>query len=86
MLIGGAAMTCPFPRAGGKAMIGVLNSGTPEGYKSYLSKFRQALAGAGYVEGRNVAMEYRWPRVGMNYCPVWRLIGPAADWSSGEQH
>jgi putative ABC transport system substrate-binding protein len=39
-------------------MIGVLNSGT--GYKFYLSKFRQALAGAGYVEGRNVTMEYRW--------------------------
>jgi putative ABC transport system substrate-binding protein len=40
--------------------IGVLASGSPEG--SYLSSFRDGLRELGYVEGKNVAIEWRWAR------------------------
>jgi putative tryptophan/tyrosine transport system substrate-binding protein len=41
-------------------MIGFLNGGSPDGYKLRVVAFRQGLEGAGYIEGRNVAIEYRW--------------------------
>ena len=40
-------------------MIGFLNGGV-EGYAHYLNGFRQGLKTAGYVEGQNIAIEYRW--------------------------
>jgi putative ABC transport system substrate-binding protein len=41
-------------------VIGYLGSESPEPYASRLAAFREGLAGAGYVEGRNVAIEFRW--------------------------
>ena len=41
-------------------VIGYLGSESPERYASRLSAFREGLAEAGYVEGRNVAIEFRW--------------------------
>jgi putative tryptophan/tyrosine transport system substrate-binding protein len=41
-------------------MVGFLNSGTPAGLAYLTAAFRQGLNDAGYVEGRNVAIEYRW--------------------------
>ena len=40
--------------------IGFLHSASPDGYTPYLAGFRQGLQEAGYVEGQNVAIEYRW--------------------------
>jgi putative ABC transport system substrate-binding protein len=41
-------------------VIGFLHGATPESYAHLVTAFRQGLNEAGFVEGRNVAIEYRW--------------------------
>jgi putative ABC transport system substrate-binding protein len=41
-------------------VVGFLNSTSLEGYAPYVAAFRQGLKDAGYVEGQNVTIEYRW--------------------------
>ena len=41
-------------------VIGFLSSETPSGYAPFAAAFRQGLSESGFVEGRNVAIEYRW--------------------------
>ena len=41
-------------------VIGYLHSGSPSAYAHLVTAFREGLKEAGYVEGRNVAIEFRW--------------------------
>ena len=44
----------------GSSVIGFLSSSSPDTYVSQLNAFREGLKENGYVEGQNVAIEYRW--------------------------
>ena len=55
-------------------MIGFLHPGSPEANAKYVAGFRKGLGEIGYVEGRNVSIEYRW-----GHGEVTRLPELAAD-------
>jgi putative ABC transport system substrate-binding protein len=60
--LGGAAAWPLTARAQRPAMpvIGLLLPGTPESMANYIATFRKGLNEIGFVEGRNVVIEYRW--------------------------
>ena len=61
-LIGSAAALPLASRAQQSTMpvVGFLNGASPQSYEHQIAAFRDGLKDGGFVEGRNVAIEYRW--------------------------
>jgi putative ABC transport system substrate-binding protein len=75
-LLGGAAASCAswpmVARAQQSVMpvIGLLVPSSPDGYGDRLRGFRRGLKESGYVEGENVAIEYRWAENQLDRLPA----------------
>ena len=85
LLLAGAAITARAPRAQQRAVpvIGWLSLGSPQstGTRYVLAAFRQGLGEAGFVEGQNVEIEYRWAEGQYDRLPALaaELVGRAVD-------
>ena len=83
LLLGSAMMTARILRAQQKAMpvIGLLSSGPPGANAAKVAAFCQGLREIGYVEGQNLAIEYRWAEGHYNRLPALaaELVGRKVD-------
>jgi putative ABC transport system substrate-binding protein len=60
---GGAAVAWPLRALAQQPkipVVGFLNGGTPDGYAPYVTGFLHGLNETGYVEGKNVTVDYQW--------------------------
>jgi len=62
-LLCGAAVALPFPaqaQSAKVARIGFLGAATPSGFAPQVEAFRAGLRELGYIEGKNLVIEFRW--------------------------
>ena len=62
-VVGGSVAAWPIAahaQQPAQAVIGFVNSASRQGYEPQISAFLKGLSESGYVEGQNVAIEYRW--------------------------
>ena len=66
-------------------MIGFLNARSPQAYASFLAAFLQGLKQAGYVDGQNAVIEYRWAQTKRPAAGLGRRTGPLSGGGDGDQ-
>jgi putative ABC transport system substrate-binding protein len=59
VLLGGSVL-CSRNALNQQRTMGFLSAGSADAYASFVAAFRAGIADKGYVEGRNLAIEYRW--------------------------
>jgi putative ABC transport system substrate-binding protein len=71
-LLGGATATWPLAARAQQALpvVGWLGTGWPDSAVEQNQAFHKGLGGAGFVEGRNVAIEYRWEEAQQDRMPA----------------
>ena len=71
-ILGGAMTALPVTASAqrGTPLVGFLNSASPDTYRFNADSFREGLAKAGFVEGRNVRIEERWARGDYSVLPT----------------
>jgi putative ABC transport system substrate-binding protein len=83
-LLGGAAAAWPRPLSAQQPamrVVGLLHFASPGPFAYQVAAFRQGLSETGYVEGQNVAIEYRWAEEVIDRLPALAadLVGRRAD-------
>src|ERR1700730_15862625 len=71
-LLGGSAVSWPLVASAQQTaipVVGYLHSDSPQPMAGLLAAFREGLNEAGYVEGQNVAIEYRWAQNDLSRIP-----------------
>jgi putative tryptophan/tyrosine transport system substrate-binding protein len=51
-------------------VIGFLNSGSPEGFEERIAAVLKGLNETGYIEGRNIEIDYQWARAKYDRLPI----------------
>src|SRR6516164_4638835 len=60
VLLGSTLLATREGRTQQQRLLGFLSAGSADAYAPFIEAFRSALSDAGYTEGRNLAIEFRW--------------------------
>jgi putative tryptophan/tyrosine transport system substrate-binding protein len=85
MLLSGAGATWPLialAQQSAMPVIGLLGSTSAQGFPAPVAAFRQGLQEAGYREGQNVEIEYRWANNQMDRLPAHRARSSPSGWGA----
>ena len=78
-LLSGASVAWPLTASAQQPtipLIGFLHSASPAAFAAPLAAFRKGLSEAGYVEGQNVGIEYRWAEAQNDRLTSFKSTGP----------
>src|ERR1700724_2093792 len=73
MLVAGGALMTPcvlLAQQKGMPVIGFLSSASPNAYAGRVTAFRKGLNESGYIDGKDVAIEFRWAKGQYDQLPV----------------